>query len=175
MKKIVLSLLFFLGYLATQAQISGKGYRNFDWGTDKVAFTKITQTCSSSFLDDALENCSVTADSLFLDEFPHKFLNYRFFKHKFFEVNIDFDNQYLPYIISKLTKQYGSPSVISKETNPAVKSSSFILYSWQMEDTKINILKKEESMPAWVNISCQSLKKSIPNKGEIDIEKILFE
>ena len=175
MKKTLLFICFIIGVQTANAQITEKGYKTFDWGTDKLAFTRVVEDCNQSFLDADLENCLIKGDSLFLNEFAYKYLNYRFYKGHFFEVNIDFDNGKLPYIIAKLTKLYGNPTVLSKETNPEVKNPGFILYEWRLSDTNINLLKKDESMPAWLNIASGSIKKTIPNKGEIDIEKLLFE
>lgn len=175
MKQLILILCIILLAQLGWAQLTNEGYKGFVWGTSKSTFSAALTNCTQSYLDKDLDNCMFKADSLFLDEFPHKYMNYRFYKDSFFEINMDFDNKYLPYIIAKLSKKYGDPVIISKETNPKVKNDSFVLYEWTFGDTKVNLLKKIEAMPAWLNITSTSIKKTIPNHGEIDIEKLLFE
>ncbi len=170
---LTVAFLFLASSLA--AQISGKGYKTYNWGTEKSALMQDFKNCTPSFLNEQIQNCIPAADSLFLGEFQQKFINYRFYQNKFYEVNIDIESKTLPFVITKLISVLGNPTVSSKETNPAITSEAFILYQWVKEDTKICILKKEEKVPAWINIASVSIKSTIPATNEIDIEKMLFE
>lgn len=172
-----LTFLLFVLFVAGSAfaqTITPTSLNGLTWGCSKTQLKNI-QECNPSYINPDINNCNTKGDSLFLGKFPSKFHNYRFYLDKLFEVNYDFDADKLPFIVAELNKQLGEAKITSKENNPNVKSSSYILYEWTKGDTHLLLLKKENEIPGWLNISSISAKKELPTTGEISIESILFE
>ena len=171
MKKVIVFLVFLLviAQLETEAQINKTGYNGYNWGINKSAI-KGLKDCMPSYLDKEMENCSAS-DLLFLDKYHFDYLNYRFYKQQFMEVNFDFSRAEMGNIISKLTIDFGSPLVKEKK-NP--ESEGFTAYEWIVGDSKILIIDKGTHLPIWLNISSIKIKNSITSTSELDIEKILF-
>jgi hypothetical protein len=164
---LVISLITF--HLVAEAQISKTGYKGYSWGINKSAI-KGLKDCSPSYLDKEMQNCSAS-DSLFLGKYPFEYLNYRFYKQQFMEVNFDFSRAEMGNIISKLTIDFGSP-IVKEKKNP--ESEGFTAYEWIVGDSRVLIIDKGTHLPIWLNISSIKIKGMVTNTSELDIEKILF-
>ena len=170
MKKtnIVLVLFFLCASVVAQTKttITSKGFENIKWGTNKSKFTKVK--CANAISGEQYQNCADTTGKLFYG-YNATFFNYRFFKNKLIEVNVDFDRSFLAYIVGKLTIDLGSPLVKEKDSGNNNRNANFTMYVWNIGGTRVVVFDKGQSFPVWCTISSIKMKKKIKGNKDTDI------